>query len=57
MLEDLVPLANGLGGLAALVVAGMMWPTVRSLKAIAERLDARLDDHGERLAHLEARRG
>lgn len=53
-------LLNGLAGICALVTSlvygALLWPTVRGLKRIAEAHDTRLDDHGERLSHLEGAR-
>ena len=50
---DLPSLANGIAGVASLIIATLLYPTIRSLRTIIERHDDRLDDHGERLAKVE----
>jgi len=50
---DVSALANGIAGIASLIIATLLYPTVRSLRTLIERHDERLDDHGERLAKVE----
>lgn len=53
-LSDLAPLANGLAGIASLVIALFLYPTVKALRVLIEKHDERLDNHGERLARVES---
>ena len=48
-------LINGLAGLAALINSCLMWPTIKSIKAIAASLSKSVDDHGKRIEKLEKR--
>lgn len=53
-MEELIPLVNGLAGLASLVIAGFMYPTLKALRTLAESHEERLDAHDVRLTQVEA---
>ena len=48
-MSDLLPQLDGFAGIASLINSLILWPVIRSLKALSQ-------DHGARLTALETRR-